>query len=247
MDRVIYTAMTGASQSLTRQAGMANNMANATTTGFRAEMHAFMAVPVDGPGLPTRTLVVDGNPMTDFKPGPLQATGRELDVAIQGPGFIALSLPDGGEAYTRNGSLSLSANGGLQSASGVPILGEDGPIAIPPDADIAIAADGTVSARARSGTGAASVVVGRIRLVNPPAHALVRGDDGLFRLGAGMRAMVGGAPGTLASGFLEGSNVDLASEMIDMIAAARQFEMHMKVITSAEDNDKAAAKLLTLS
>ncbi|TXT27532.1 MAG: flagellar basal-body rod protein FlgF [Rhodocyclaceae bacterium] len=247
MDRVIYTAMTGASHALKQQAGMANNMANATTNGFRAEMHAFRAVPVEGEGLPTRAFVVDASVMTDFTPGTLQQTGRPLDIAVQGQGFIALSMPDGSEAYTRNGNLAVSANGLLQTNSGILIQGDNGPITIPPDTEAAVASDGTVSVVPRFGSPNAVSVVGRIKLTNPPEHAIERGDDGLFRLRAGMAADAGNANVTVASGFLEGSNVDMAAEMVSMISVARQFEMQLKVITTADENDRAATKLLSLT
>ena len=247
MDRVIYTAMTGASHALTQQAGMANNMANATTTGFRAEMHAFRAVPVEGEGLPTRAFVVDASVMSDFTPGTLQETGRPLDIAVQGQGFIALLTPDGREAYTRNGNLAISANGLLQTNSGIPIQGENGPITVPPDTEVAIAPDGTVSAVPRFGTPNTVSVVGRIKLVNPPEHALARGDDGLFRLQPGMAEDMGTGNVTVVSGFLEGSNVDMAAEMVSMISVARQFEMQLKVISTADENDRAATKLLSLT
>lgn len=247
MDRVIYTAMTGASHALTQQAGMANNMANATTTGFRAEMHAFRAVPVEGEGLPTRAFVVDTSVMSDFTPGTLQETGRALDIAVQGRGFIAVATPDGREAYTRNGNLAVSPNGFLQTNSGIPIQGENGPITVPPDTEVAIAPDGTVSAIPRFGTPNTVSVVGRIKLVNPPEHALARGDDALFRLQTGMAEEMGTTNVTVVSGFLEGSNVDMAAEMVSMISVARQFEMQMKVISTADENDRAATKLLSLT
>jgi len=247
MDRVIYTAMTGASHALTQQAGMANNMANATTTGFRAEMHAFRAVPVQGDGESSRAFVVDASVMSDFTPGILQQTGRPLDIAVQGRGFIALLMPDGSEAYTRNGNLAVGANGILQTNNGMPIQGGNGPLAIPPDTEVAIASDGTVSVVPRFGSPNATSVVGRIKLVNPSEHALARGDDGLFRLQPGMAEEAGTANVSVVSGFLEGSNVDMAAEMVSMISVARQFEMQMKVISSADENDRAATKLLSLT
>lgn len=247
MDRVIYTAMTGASHALTQQAGMANNMANATTTGFRAEMHAFRAVPVQGEGLPTRAFVVDASVMSDFTPGTLQETGRSLDIAVQGRGFITLLMPDGSEAYTRNGNLAVSANGLLQTNNGNPVQGENGPITVPPDTEIAIAPDGTVSTVPRFGPPNTVSVVGRIKLVNAPEHALERGNDGLFRLLPGMVADTGNEKVSVVSGFLEGSNVDMAAEMVSMISVARQFEMQLKVISTADENDRAATKLLSLT
>lgn len=246
MDRIIYTAMTGASQVLSQQAAMAHNMANATTTGYRAEMHAFRAVPIEGPGLPTRAFVVDASVMNDFTPGTLQQTGRSLDVAIPGDGLIALALPDGSEAYTRNGSLQLRANGVLQTSNGIPVQGYDGPITVPPDIEIMIANDGTISGVPRSGATNTTTVIGRIKLVSPPEHALERGDDGLFRFHGGMPADAS-ANTSLVSGYLEGSNVNMATEMIGMISLARQFELQMKVLTTAKDNDTAASKLLSLT
>ncbi len=247
MDRVIYTAMTGASHALKQQDGMANNMANATSTGFRAEMHAFRAVPLEGPGLPTRAFVVDASIMSDFTPGTLQETGRSLDIAVQGRGFIALLMPDGSEAYTRNGHLAVSANGLLQTDSGIPVLGSDGPVTIPPDTEVTIAQDGTVSTVPRFGAPNTVSVIGRIKLVDPTEHALERGDDGLFRVQPGMAAEGGNTNVTVVSGFLEGSNVDMAAEMVAMISVARQFEMQLKVISSADENDRAATKLLSLT
>jgi len=247
MDRVIYTAMTGASHALAQQAGMANNMANATTTGFRAEMHAFRAVPVLGEGLPTRAFVVDASVMSDFTPGTLQETGRPLDIAVQGRGFIALTMPDGNEAYTRNGNLSVSVNGLLQTNNGIPVQGENGPITVPPDTEVAIAPDGTVSTVPRFGAPNAVSIVGRIKLLNPPEHALERGDDGLFRVQSGMTVDTGTEKVSVVSGFLEGSNVDMAAEMVSMISVARQFEMQMKVISTADENDRAATKLLSMT
>jgi len=246
MDRIIYTAMTGASQVFSQQAAMAHNMANATTTGYRAEMHSFRAVPVEGPGLPTRAFVVDASVMNDFTPGTLQQTDRTLDVAVQGQGLIALALPDGSEAYTRNGSLDVSPNGVLQTRNGIPVQGDGGLITIPPDIEIAIANDGTISGIPRFGTPNTTNIIGRIKLVNPPEHALDRGDDGLFRLHGGMPADAD--PNTsLVSGYLEGSNVNMASEMVAMISLARQFEMQMKVLKTADENDQAASKLLSLT
>lgn len=225
---------------------MAHNMANATTTGYRAEMHAFRAVPVEGTGLPTRAFVADASVMNDFTPGTLQQTGRALDVAVKGAGLIALALPDGSEAYTRNGSLDVSPNGVLQTRSGIPVQGDGGSITVPPDVEIAIANDGTISGIPRSGTPNAINVIGRIKLVNPPEHALERGEDGLFRFHGGKPADAS-ADTSLVSGFLEGSNVNMAAEMVSMISLARQFELQMKVLTTAQENDRAASQILSLT
>ena len=145
MDRMIYVAMSGAKQALGQQATVAHNLANLTTNGFRAETSVFRAVPVVGEGAPTRAFVVDSTPGADFTPGVIQTTGRDLDIAVQGKGWIAVQAADGSEAYTRNGSLQLNANGVLQTRNGNAVLGDGGPLSIPSDTLITIAGDGTVS------------------------------------------------------------------------------------------------------
>jgi flagellar basal-body rod protein FlgF len=243
MNRLIYTAMTGAKHTMGQQAAVANNLANAASTGFRAEMHKLRAVPVQGEGLATRAFVVDANVATNFAPGPLQQTGRALDVAVEGKGWLAVQLPDGSEGYTRNGSLELSANGVLQTRNGLPVLGDGGPVTIPPDNEILVGKDGTISAMQSGGAENIINVVGQLKLVNPPEESLVRGDDGLFRLREG-----GAAPQDdnvrVAGGYLEGSNVSVVDQMVSMISLARQFEMQTKMLQTAEANDRAAAQVL---
>ena len=246
MDRLIYTAMTGAKHILEQQATTTNNLANATTTGFRAQLDSFRAVPVISDGLPTRAFVVDSTVGSDFTPGAIQQTGRELDVAVQGKGWIAVESENGAEAYTRNGSLKLSENGVLQTQSGLNVLGDGGPISIPPDVTIAIAKDGTVSAIPKTGSPSAVNVLGRIKLVNPPDTSLVRGDDGNFRTKDGSPAE--SDPNvTVIGGALEGSNVNVVEAMVNMISLGRQFEMQMKLLQNAENNANKASQLLSLS
>ena len=166
MDRLIYTAMSGAKHIMEQQATTSNNLANAATTGFRSQLDAFRAVPVLGEGLPTRAFVVDATGGNDFRPGAIQETGRSLDVALQGSGWLAVEMPDGTEAYTRHGSLKLSEAGVLQTQSGLNVLGDGGPISIPPDVSVTISKDGTVSAIPTSGKSTTNVL-GRLKLVNP--------------------------------------------------------------------------------
>lgn len=245
MDRMIYVAMSGAKQTLGQQATVAHNLANLTTAGFRAEMSVFRAVPVIGEGAPTRAFVVDSTPGADFTPGVIQATGRDLDIAVQGRGWIAVQAPDGAEAYTRAGSLQLSANGVLQTRNGHAVLGDGGPISIPNDTQVTIAGDGTVSTVPTGNRPTANSVVGRIKLVNPPEAQLERGNDGLFRVRDG-----GGAPADanvrIVSGSLEASNVNAVDAMVSMIALARQFDMQMKMLQNADSNARDAAQLLTV-
>lgn len=246
MDRLIYTAMTGAKHILEQQANTTHNLANATTTGFRAQLDSFRAVPVLSDGLPTRAFVVDATVGSDFTAGAIQQTGRDLDVAVQGKGWIVVEKADGTEAYTRNGSLKLNENGVLQTHSGLNVLGDGGPISVPPDVSIAIAKDGTVSTIPTSGIPNAVSVLGRIKLVNPPEASLVRGDDGLFRTSDGNPAEAD-AGVTLIGGALEGSNVNVVEAMVGMISLARQFDMQMKLLQNAENNANKASQLLGLN
>ncbi|MDP1897233.1 MAG: flagellar basal-body rod protein FlgF [Sulfurimicrobium sp.] len=245
MDRLIYIAMTGAKHTLWQQASTAHNLANVTTTGYRAETNAFRALPVLGEGAKTRAFVVDSTTGADFTPGVIQQTGRDLDMAVQGKGWIAVQAPDGSEAYTRNGSFQINANGVLQTRNGQNVLGDGGPISIPPDNDITVAKDGTISAIPTGQTLTSVTVLGRVKLVNPPEADLVKGDDGLFRLKSGQPAPAD-ANVKLASSSLESSNVNMVEAMVNMIAHARSFEMQIKLVTNAQSNDAKAAQLLNL-
>lgn len=246
MDRLIYVAMTGAKHTMGSQAATAHNLANATTTGYRAETHALRAAPVLGEGAPTRAFVVDSTAGNDFRSGPIQNTGRALDVAVQGPGWISVETEDGSEAYTRAGDLELNANGVLQTRSGLNVTGDGGTISIPPDSTVTIAKDGTVSVVPSGSQSSAVVVVGRIKLVNPPEADLVRGADGLFRLPEGESADADAAV-TLVSGALEGSNVNVVDSLIDMISLSRQFDLQVKLLENAEANSRQANQLLALN
>ena len=246
MDRLIYTAMTGAKHAFLQQAGVAQNLANASTTGYRAMEHKFRAVPVQGEGAPTRAFVVDASVVDVFDQGSMMATGRPLDVAVQGAGWIAVETTDGREAYTRAGNLQVNANGQLQTASGLNVLSDGGPIAIPPDNRITIAPEGTVSVVPLFGTPNNVNVVGRIKLVNPPENELVRGDDGLFRTSNGVPADADPKV-KLASETLEGSNVNPVDAMINMISVARQFEMHIKMLQTADADASKADQILSLN
>lgn len=246
MDRLIYVAMTGAKHTLWQQAITSHNLANLSTTGYRAESNAFRALPVFGDGAATRAFVVDSTTGSDFSPGVIQQTGRALDVAIQGKGWIAVQAPDGSEAYTRSGSLQVSANGVLQTRDGLNVMGEGGPISIPPDNDISIAKDGTVSAVPTGQTLTSVTSVGRLKLVNPPETDLVKGTDGLFRLKSGQPAQPD--PNVvLASNSLESSNVNMVDAMVDMITLARNFEMQTKLLSNAQSNDAKAGQILNIN
>jgi flagellar basal-body rod protein FlgF len=246
MDRLIYIAMTGAQQLLHQQAQSAHNLANAATTGYKADTSAFRAAPVAGPGLPTRAYAVDTTVGADLAPGAIQPTGRELDVAIEGDGFFTVQAPDGTEAYTRSGSFQVNADGELQTRSGLTVLGDGGPITIPQDAKVSIGRDGTVSI-VTFGQSAANVTsVGQLKLVKPEVNQVVKSGDGLFRTKSGQPADADPSV-TVTAGALEASNVNAVSAMVDMIGLARQFEMQMKLLQNVETNETRATALLTSS
>ena len=240
MDRPHLLAMSGAKATMQRQETLANNLANVSTVGFRAELAAFRAVPVEGSGASTRVYSLESTPGYDASPGQVAATGRNLDVAMSGSAWLAVQGLDGTEAYTRGGSLDVNAEGNLVTTSGLTVLGDGGPIQVPPDTQVSIAADGTVSATAVDGR---SNSIGRLKLVTPEGP-LTRGTDGLFRGSDG--DLPADPSARLQDGALEGSNVSAVETMIQMIAAARQFEAQMKSLSTAEGNDKAASQLLSV-
>jgi len=246
MDRLIYTAMTGAKHVFMQQAGTANNLANASTIGFKAQEHRFRAVPVQGEGMPTRAFTVDASVSDVMDEGPLMFTGRNLDVAVRGRGWIAVQLPDGSEAYTRAGSLDVDVTGLLQTKSGYTVAGDGGPINIPPDNNIEIAPDGTVSVVPAFGTPNNANAIGRIKLVNPPEADLVRGSDGLFRLRNNQPADADTNVKPV-SGTLAGSNVNVTNALVNLISLSRQFEMQIKMLQTADTNAQRADQLLSLN
>lgn len=249
MDRLIYTAMTGATQSLDQQAIVANNLANASTTGFRAQLANYRAVPMNfGDGgtvdpTTTRTYVVSSTPGADFAPGPLTRTGNPLDVAIQGQGWLSVQLPDGSEAYTRGGNLHVDQNGQLVTATNMRVVGNGGPISVPPNAQITIGKDGTVSALMPGDPPTAVAIVDQMKLVNPDPASLTRGSDGLFRTADGNPADADPAV-VVAPDSLEGSNVNPVTAMVSMIDNARAFQLQSKMIETADQNEQSANQLL---
>lgn len=253
MDRLIYTAMSGASQTFEEQSTIANNLANTSTTGFRAQMMTFRSAPLKSPDQlatdnndVTRTFVVDSTPGADFQAGVITKTGNPTDVAIQGPGWFAVQTADGGEAYTRDGSFHLDSNGQLMNNRNQVVVGNAGPISVPPGGTFEVGQDGTISVLGAGDPPDAITTVAKLKLVNPDNAVMVRGDDGLFRPNDGSTPqddpsvqVVGGA--------VENSNVNPVSAMVSMISNARQFEMQMKMLQTADSNDQSANALLTFN
>jgi flagellar basal-body rod protein FlgF len=246
MDKSLYISMTGASQNAMAQRAHANNLANLTTTGFRRDFEQARSMPVFGDGYATRAYAMTERPGTDMSAGVMQETGRELDVAVQGKGWIAVQAADGTEAYTRAGSLNIDAFGVLRTSSGLPVLGNGGPIAIPPAQKVEIGSDGTISIRALGEGPAVMAEVDRLKLVNPDPATLEKGSDGLMRTKDGQPQVADGVV-QVATGFLEGSNVNAVEEMTAMLSLARQFELHIKMMRTAEENAQATDRILQMS
>ncbi|MFT4585678.1 MAG: flagellar basal-body rod protein FlgF [Gammaproteobacteria bacterium] len=246
MDRMIYVAMSAAKQMLSAQSVSAHNLSNAGTVGFKADLGAFHSMPVYGPGHPSRVFAMASKPGVDFQAGSIEMTGNDLDVAVIGKGFIAVQAKDGSEAYTRAGDLNLSVTGQLTNGAGYAVLGNGGPIAIPQSESILIGNDGTISIRPVGQEPATLAQVDRIKLVAPDERELVKGGDGLFRLKSGEFAPPD-ASVTVTSKALERSNVIIASEMVNMIENSRQYEMAVKMMSSAQELDAAGARILRIS
>jgi len=243
MDKFLYVAMSGAKETLRAQAANSHNLANASTTGFRADLSAFQSRAVTGSGYASRVYATNSTTGWDESVGAQMYTGRDLDIAVQGDGFIAVQGRDGREAYTRAGDLFVDANGQLMTKTGLPVLGDGGPLSVPPNNSLAIAPDGTISIVPQGQGPETTASIGRIKLVNPGNQNLDRGEDGLFRMKDGSDAPAD-ANLRVASGALESSNVNAAEAMVNMIELARNFELQVKAIKAAEDNGAASSQLL---
>lgn len=245
MDRMLYVAMSGAKQNMLAQSINSNNLANISTTGFRADFAAARSMPVfGGSGHPTRVYSMTEKPGIDFNQGAMSTTGRDLDVAIVGKGFIAVQSKDGTEAYTRAGDLTTDNTGVLRTGAGHIVLGDGGPITIPESAKVDIGKDGTISI-AQVGQGGGSTIIDKVKLVNPEIKDLKRNEQGLFVLKNGENAEVDEGV-SIVSGTVETSNVNAAATLVNMIELARQFEMQIKMLKTAEENNAQAAQMMKL-
>jgi len=243
MDRMLYVAMSGAQETLIAQGNASNNLANANTSGFLADLNQFRSMPVFGDGHPTRVYAMDERPATDFKHGSIVQTGRDLDVAVKDGGWIAVQARDGNEGYTRRGDLKVDTAGVLTTGNGLPVLGNGGPIALPPFDKINIGVDGTISIVPQGAPPNELAVIDRIKLVAPQYDEMEKGEDGLMRLKSGEPALAA-AEQRVVSGSLESSNVNIVNEMVDMIELSRRFEMQVKMMKTAEETAEASASIL---
>jgi flagellar basal-body rod protein FlgF len=238
--------MTGAKQIMQAQAVNNNNIANANTTGFRADTVAFTSEPVYGQGYASRVNAVAGDSGTDFSSGVLLSTGRPLDIAVNGKGFITVQGADGKEAYTRAGDLQVTADGAVTTSTGLPVMTESGPLIVPPATSVTIGSDGTVSAVPLGLSAAAQSQIDRIKLVNPSPKDLKKGEDGLLRLKSGGKAPTDESI-TVQSGALESSNVNAAQSLVSMIELQRLYEFQIKSMNSADTNEQAAERMMLTS
>lgn len=246
MDRMLFIAMTGAKEIMTAQAINSNNLANASTVGFKADFESSMSNPVYGPGHPSRVYATVENAGVDFAQGGVVSTGRELDIAINGNGWMAVQAADGSEAYTRAGNLQVDSVGRLTNGAGHVVIGNGGPISLPAHAKLEIGSDGTISLQPIGQSINALAVIDRIKLINPDNNQLQKGLDGLMHMREGQVA-IEDASVSVVSGSLESSNVNTVTTLVKMIELARQFETQIKMMQAAEKNDEASASLLSLS
>ncbi len=246
MDRSLFIAMTGAKQTLLAQTSNANNLANAQTTGFKADLNQMRSQPVFGPGFPSRVYAQSERPAIDFNPGPLQTTGNDLDIAIEGEGFFAVENVNGEQAYTRAGDLRLTAEGQLQTSDGLPVIGNNGPVTIPPASKMTFHPDGSISIVPLGNNPNAQAIVDQLKLVNPEPAQLYKGADGLLYLRDGGEAEAD-LNVRIAQGMLEGANVNPIQGMVEMIELARNFELQTKVMQTADDDAAAASQILRMA
>lgn len=245
MDRLIWTAVTGMNAAMTRQRVIASNMANAQTTGFRAEVLRASAMTLKGPAVEARAMTMAEVRGAIMTPGTMVATGRPLDVAMQGDALLTVQAPDGTEAYTRRGDLSVSPAGLLVNGEGFAVLGDGGPISLPPGAAVTIAEDGAVLTRDPASPDAPATQVAQLKLSSPAGSDIVKGLDGLFRV-AGGGILPADAQARLAIGTLEQSNVKPSEVLVEMVEAQRAFDMRTKLIATAKELDEGGASLMRL-
>lgn len=247
MDRLIYTAMTGAKQIMEQQATVSQNLANTNTVGFKGQIDMFRAVPVSGPGLLTRVQVVDETVGADLSAGKILQTGRALDIAIEGAGWLSVQTADGKEAYTRAGDLKVGANGVLQTHSGLSVLSETGaPIVVSSDSSLMVGKDGTLSYLVAGDNPVTTNFLGRIKLVNPSSKNLTRGDDGLFHASNG-NVFSSDPTVTVQSGALEESNINVVETMVAMISLGRQYDLQMDMLKNAKDDANKSSQIMSLT
>jgi len=247
MDRLIYTALTGMDAAMNRQRTVANNLANASTPGFRQEIFAVTPATLRDGSIEARALARGAVRAADMAKGNVNPTGRPLDVAVQGDALIAYQAPGGGEIYSRRGDLRVTPTGLLENGESLPVLGESGaPITVPAGFLVTIGDDGSVMATDPGEAGAEAQVVDRIKLVSPEGSRLTKGVDSFLQVPGG-GALPADPTARVTAGALEQSNVQTASTLVDMIEAQRAFEQRAKIVQTAGQLDEASARLMGMS
>lgn len=245
MDRALFIAMSGAKQNTLGQAAHANNLANASTSGFRSDYTQSRAQSVWGEHFPTRAYAMAERPASDFRQGPLMETGRTMDVAIEGDGWFAVQGPDGKEAYTRAGDLSVAPDGRLLNGSGLQMLGVDGPVVLPEFQSIEVSRAGIITIQPMGENPDAVAEPVQLKLVRPDLSQLEKGEDGLFRFRDPNAPEAVAEPNvSLVNGFVEGSNVNAVTELTSLIALNRQYEMQVKLMKRVDENTAATTQIL---
>jgi flagellar basal-body rod protein FlgF len=246
MDKMVYVAASGGTTILRAQTLVTNNIANVNTDGFRADLARFSDSEINGPGYRSRVNSVAQGVGFDHSPGSLVSTGRELDVAVQGSGWIAVQEADGSEAYTRGGSLNVNGVGLLETRDGLLVLGDNGPLAVPAHNDIMLGNDGTVSIIPEGQDANTLAEIGRIKLVDPDPQTLLKRYDGLVQVVGGTPAAADAAV-RLNAGFVESSNVNIAETMVSMIELSRQFEIQTRLMQAADENANRASQIVRVN
>jgi len=246
MDRMLFVAMSGAKETMKAQAINTNNLANASTTGFRADFQSSLSQPVYGPGHASRVYATTSAEGVDFSSGSIISTGRDLDVAVNGKGWFAVQAADGSEAYSRAGDLRIDSAGRVTNGAGFAVLGNGGPISVPAHSKLQIGGDGTISIQPLGQSANSLAIVDRIKLVNPDNDQIEKGIDGLMHMRNGKAAQEDGSIGVVSAS-LESSNVNTVGAMVRMIELSRQYETQIKIMSTAEDNDRASAEIMQMS
>ena len=245
MDRLIYTSLTAMRGSMSRQTAIANNLANAQTPGFRADIANAQSLWLDGSGLDARALVSEEVLGADMRAGTVTQTGRDLDIAMQGDALLVVQAEDGEEAYTRRGDLQISPSGLLTTGDGHPVQGGQGPVTIPPADAISIDQEGRVWVVPQGGDPENPQEVDRLRLATPTGSEIAKGLDGLFRVKGG-GILPDDPEARLLTRSIEGSNVTATSALVEMIEASRSWDTQLKMISDVRDMDSATANLMQL-
>ena len=247
MDHALYVAMTGAKHNMLAQTIHANNLANVSTQGFKADLAQARSMGVYyGSGFPSRAYALSESPAIDFTQGAAMATEREFDIALENRGFIAVQAPDGREAYTRSGRLYVDTVGIVRTGNDLPVMGDGGPIALPEFDKVEIAVDGTISLVGKGESPDALAAINRIKLVNPNERDLVKSADGLYRMKDGSEAEAD-IEVRVVRGFLEASNVNPVNEMTNILSLSRQYELQIKIMQTVDENSQASARLLQIT